>query len=101
MTETRFYEPASLSTPPKPLFSLKPLDATAWLRSLLSKVFRQDKDDLSYDARTINKGQKVSEIKVRFILYEDQQLQNVKYIMPELFVPDPWPHCQSAIVFQE
>ena len=89
MTETRFYEPASLSTPPKPLFSLKPLDATAWLRSLLSKVFRQDKDDLSYDARTINKGQKVSEIKVRFILYEDQQLQNVKYIMPELFVPDP------------
>ena len=73
MTETRFYEPASLSTPPKPLFSLKPLDATAWLRSLLSKVFRQDKDDLSYDARTINKGQKVSEIKVRFILYGDQQ----------------------------
>jgi len=27
MTETRFYEPARLSTPPKPLFSLKPLDA--------------------------------------------------------------------------
>ena len=26
------------STPPKPLFSLKPLDATTWLRSLLSSV---------------------------------------------------------------
>ena len=26
MTETRFYEPARLSTPPKPFFSLKPLD---------------------------------------------------------------------------
>ena len=41
MTEARFYEPARLSTPPKPLLSLKPLDATTWLRSLLSnKVFR-------------------------------------------------------------
>ena len=39
MTETRFYEPARLSTPPKPLFSLEPLDAETWLRSLLSKVF--------------------------------------------------------------
>ena len=39
MTETRFYEPARLSTPPKSLFSLKPLDTTTWLRSLLSKVF--------------------------------------------------------------
>ena len=27
MTETRVYEPTRLSTPPKPLFSLKPLDA--------------------------------------------------------------------------
>ena len=27
MTETRFYEPARPSTPPKPLFSLKPLGA--------------------------------------------------------------------------
>ena len=27
MTETRFYEPARLSTPAKLLFSLKPLDA--------------------------------------------------------------------------
>ena len=27
MTETEFYEPARLSTPPKPLFSLKPMDA--------------------------------------------------------------------------
>ena len=27
MTDTRFYEPARLSTPPKALFSLKPLDA--------------------------------------------------------------------------
>ena len=27
MTERRFYEPARLSTPVKPLFSLKPLDA--------------------------------------------------------------------------
>ena len=35
----RFYEPVRLSTPPKPLFSLKPRDATIWLRSLLSKVF--------------------------------------------------------------
>ena len=39
-TETTFYEPARLSTPPKPLFSLTPLNATTWLRSLLSKVFR-------------------------------------------------------------
>ena len=39
MTETRFYVPARLSTPPKPLLALKPLDATTWLRSLLSKVF--------------------------------------------------------------
>ena len=38
-TETRFYEPARLSTQPKPLFSLKLLDAITWLRSLLSKVF--------------------------------------------------------------
>ena len=30
MTETRFYEPARLSFPPKPLFLLKPLDATTW-----------------------------------------------------------------------
>ena len=37
MTETRFYEPARLSTPSKPLFSLKALDTTTWLRSLLSK----------------------------------------------------------------
>ena len=27
MTKTRIYEPARLSTPPKPLFSLKPLHA--------------------------------------------------------------------------
>ena len=40
MTETsRFYEPERLSTPPKTLFSLKPLDARTWLGSLLSKVF--------------------------------------------------------------
>ena len=41
MTETRFYEPARLSNPPAPKFllSLKPLDATTWLRLLLSKVF--------------------------------------------------------------
>ena len=39
MTETRLYEPARVSTPLKPLFSLKPLDATTWLRSWLSKVF--------------------------------------------------------------
>ena len=31
-TETRFYEPERLSTPAKPLFSLKPLDATTWFR---------------------------------------------------------------------
>ena len=29
-------------TTPKPLFSLKPLDDTTWLMSLLSKVFRFD-----------------------------------------------------------
>ena len=29
--------------PPKPLFSLKPLDATTWLRSLLPKVFPANK----------------------------------------------------------
>ena len=39
MTETLLYETARLSTPTKPLFSLEPLDATTWLRSLLSKVF--------------------------------------------------------------
>ena len=39
MTETRFYEPARLSTTTKPLFSLKLLDTTAWLRSSLSKAF--------------------------------------------------------------
>ena len=41
MTEARFYEPARLSNPPAPKFllSLKPLDATTWLRLLLSKVF--------------------------------------------------------------
>ena len=49
MTETRFYEPARLSTPVKPLFSLKPLDATTWLRSLLSKVFRVPR----YDPRNL------------------------------------------------
>ena len=27
MNETEFYEPARLSVPPKPLFSLKPLEA--------------------------------------------------------------------------
>ena len=42
-TETRFYEPARLSTPRKPLLSLKPLGATTWLRSLLSKVFRSSR----------------------------------------------------------
>ena len=46
MTQTTFYEPARLSTPPKPLFSLKPLDAKTWLRSLLSKVFLQKHLDL-------------------------------------------------------
>ena len=39
MTETRFYEPARLSSPSKHLFSLTPLDTTTWLRSLLSKGF--------------------------------------------------------------
>ena len=40
---------------------------------VISKVFRQDKDDLCYDARTANKEQKAIEIKVRSILYGDQQ----------------------------
>ena len=40
MTETRFYEPARLSTPPKPLLSLKPLDANLVKVIILSKVFR-------------------------------------------------------------
>ena len=31
MTETRFYEPVRLSTPPKPLFLLKTLDPSTWL----------------------------------------------------------------------
>ena len=38
MTETRFYEPTRLSTPPKPLFSLKPLDATTWFLVLFQLV---------------------------------------------------------------
>ena len=37
MTETTFYEP--VSTPPKLLFLLTPLEATNWLRSLVFKVF--------------------------------------------------------------
>ena len=47
MTETWFYEPARLSTPAKTKFSLKPLDATTWLRSLLSKVLRSIRSTLS------------------------------------------------------
>ena len=47
MTETRFYEPVRLSNPPKPLFSLQPLDATTWLRSLLSKVFHTNMADVT------------------------------------------------------
>ena len=47
MTQTRFYEPARLNTPHKPLFSLQPLDATTWLRSLLSKVLRYTQSALS------------------------------------------------------
>ena len=47
MTETRFYEPVSLSTPPKPLFSLQPLDTTTWLRSLLSKVLHTNMADVT------------------------------------------------------
>ena len=37
MAETTFYEP--VSTPPKLLFLLTPLEATNWLRSLVFKVF--------------------------------------------------------------
>ena len=33
--QTRLYEPARLSTPPKPLFSLKLLDDAIWLRSFI------------------------------------------------------------------
>ena len=47
MTETRFYEPVRLSTPPNPLFSLQPLDATIWLRSLLSKVLHTNMADVT------------------------------------------------------
>ena len=36
MTETSFYEPARMSIPPKPSFSLKPLRTPTWLKSLLS-----------------------------------------------------------------
>ena len=43
-TETRFYEPTRLSTQPKPLFSLKLLDATTWLRSLLSDTASHDRN---------------------------------------------------------
>ena len=41
MTETRFYKPARVNTPPKPLFSLNrySVDVTIWLRSSLPKVF--------------------------------------------------------------
>ena len=38
-TETRFYEPARLSTPPKPLFSLKQLNAVKWAFSIFSIHF--------------------------------------------------------------
>ena len=40
MTETRFYEPARLSTSPKPWFSPKNRWTPTWLSLLLSKVFR-------------------------------------------------------------
>ena len=38
-SETRFYEPARLSTPPKPLFSLKQLNAVKWAFSIFSIHF--------------------------------------------------------------
>ena len=38
MTETRFYELARLSTPPKPVFLLKPLDANL-VQVIVIKVF--------------------------------------------------------------
>ena len=47
MTETRSYEPVRLSTPPNPLFSLQPLDATTWLRSLLSNVLHTNMADVT------------------------------------------------------
>ena len=47
MTETRFYEPVRLSTPSNPLFSLQPLDATTWLRSMLSKVLHTNMADVT------------------------------------------------------
>ena len=37
--KTRFSWARKTEHSPKPLFSLKPLDTTTWLRSLLSKVF--------------------------------------------------------------
>ena len=58
MTETRFYEPARLSTPSKPLFSLvKPLDATTWLKSLLSKVFQYKVPVLKFSPQLLALGE--------------------------------------------
>ena len=72
MTETRFYEPARLSTSPKPLFSLKPLDVTTWLRSLLSKVFRSIHSALSNMDTLLTGTMCKSESGVRLIENKDQ-----------------------------
>ena len=115
MTETRFYEPARQSTPPKPLFwyvricdsysvpryrflhyktqytiriyisvhyrnhmkylplfSLQPLDATTWLRSLLSKVFRSIHSALSNMATLWTGTMSKSESGVRLIENKNQ-----------------------------
>ena len=72
MAETRFYEPGRLSTPLKPLLSLKPLDATTWLRSLLSKVFRSIHSTL-FNMDTLWTGTMFkSESGVRLIENKDQ-----------------------------
>ena len=57
MTDTRFYEPARLSTPRKPLFSLKSLDAylvdgNVCIRYLyLSQVIKNNYDKEATDSQ--------------------------------------------------
>ena len=51
-TETRFHEPARLSTPPKPLFSLKPLDDTR--HNLVEVVVNSAERELKDSRRAVN-----------------------------------------------
>ena len=51
MTETRFYEPARLSFPPKPLFLLKPLDATTWGQFNKTHSYCLESENKSYTCK--------------------------------------------------